>query len=191
MSYPNTSPTSCHLFRIINTVKNNASFVERICTLWILPRSQYFLTSYLFTCIPPHLAIEDVKERLDSDQTLLERTNLSIQNIMTLLQFVRDDNFFVLQGSHFHQICGCPTRSPVSAILANLVVEPRCGAFLPPPPKYLFSYCQNFHQRANQTRTCEKSLCEMWAGLVTREPQTRGGEGGETPRCTTGSQTCK
>ena len=42
----------------------------------------------LFTCIPTHLAIEVVKERLDFDQSLPERTNLSIQNIVALLQFV-------------------------------------------------------------------------------------------------------
>ena len=77
----------------------------------------------LFTCIPTHLAIEVVKKGLDSDQTLLERTNLFIQNIMTLLHFVLDNNFFVFQGSHFQQIFGCPMGSPVSAILANLVME--------------------------------------------------------------------
>ena len=42
---------------------------------------------------------------------------------MTLLRFVLDNNFFVFQGSHFQQIFGCPMGSPVSAILANLVME--------------------------------------------------------------------
>ena len=97
MSYPNTSPTSCHLFRIINTVKNNASFVERIRTLFV--DSDEILVSFdvesLFTCVPtqPSHRRSSVKERLDSDQLLPERTNvLSIQNIMTLLQFVLDNN---------------------------------------------------------------------------------------------------
>ena len=42
---------------------------------------------------------------------------------MALLQFVLDNNFFVFQGNHFQQIFGCPMGSPVSAILANLVME--------------------------------------------------------------------
>ena len=47
----------------------------------------------LFTCIPTYLAIEVVKERLDLDQSLPARTNLSVQNIIPLLQFVLDNNF--------------------------------------------------------------------------------------------------
>ena len=74
------------------TVENSASFVKKIRTLSVDPDE--ILVSFdvvsLFTCIPTHLAIEVVKERLDSDQTLMERTNLSIQNIMTLLHFVLD-----------------------------------------------------------------------------------------------------
>jgi len=57
------------------------------------------------------------------DQSLPERTNLSIENIIALLQFILSNNFFVFQGDHFKQIFGCPMRSPVSAILANLVME--------------------------------------------------------------------
>ena len=69
------------------TVKISASFVKKIRTLSMDPDE--ILVSFdvvsLFTCIPTHLAIEVVKERLDSDQSLPERTNLSIQNIMALL----------------------------------------------------------------------------------------------------------
>ena len=32
-------------------------------------------------------------------------------------------HYFIFQGSHFQQIFGCPMGSPVSAILANLVME--------------------------------------------------------------------
>ena len=90
------------------TVKNSVSFVEKIRTMSVDPDE--ILVSFdvvsLFTCIPTHLAIEVVKERLDFDQSLLERTNLSIQNIVALLQFVLDNNFFVFQSGHFKQIFG-------------------------------------------------------------------------------------
>ena len=101
------------------TVKNSASFVEKIRTMSVDPDE--ILVSFdvvsLFTCIPTHLAMEVVKERLDFDQSLPERTKLSIQNIIALLQFVLDNNFLVFQGDHFKQIFGCPMGSPVSAIL--------------------------------------------------------------------------
>ena len=101
------------------------------------------LTLPLFTCTPTQLAIEVVKERLVSDQSLVERTNLSVQNIMALLQFVLHSNLFVIQGSHFHYIFGCPMGSPVSAILANLVmehVEEKALSSASNPPKWWFRY---------------------------------------------------
>lgn len=40
----------------------------------------------LFTCIPSNLAVEVLKERLYSNSSLSERTNLSIENIIKLLK---------------------------------------------------------------------------------------------------------
>jgi len=73
---------------------------------------------------------------------------LSIQNIMTLLQFVLDNNFFVFQGNHYQQIFGCPMGSPVSAILANFVmehVEEKALSSTPNPPKWWFRYVDDSH----------------------------------------------
>ena len=124
-------------------------------SLWILGRPvdpDDILVSFdvvlLFTCIPTHLAMEVVKERLDFDQSLPERTNLSIQNIIVLLQFVLDNNIFVFQGDHFKQIFGCPMGSPVSAILANLVmeyVEEKALLSAPNSPKWWFRYVDDSH----------------------------------------------
>ena len=125
----------------------------------------------LFTCIPTHLAIEVVKERLDSDQSLPERSSLSIQNILALLQFVLDNNYFIFQGSYFQQIFGCPMGSPVSAILANLVmehVEENALSSAPNPPKWWFRYVDDSH-------VCIKRehVDEFHAHLNTINPHTK------------------
>ncbi len=67
---------------------------------------------------------------------------------MALLQIVLDNNFFVFQGNHFQQIFGCPMGSPVSAILANLVMEHVEGKALsstPNLPKWWFRYEDDSH----------------------------------------------
>ena len=42
---------------------------------------------------------------------------------MNLLEFVLDNNYFIVDGTFYKQIFCCPMGSPVSAILANLVME--------------------------------------------------------------------
>ena len=42
---------------------------------------------------------------------------------MKLLEMVLNDNYFGFIGAFYKQIFGCPMGSPVSAILANLVME--------------------------------------------------------------------
>ena len=75
----------------------------------------------LFTSIPTALALQVTKNRLEADPTISERTNMSVDSIMILLEFVLDNNYFIVDGTFYKQIFGCPMGSPVSAILANLV----------------------------------------------------------------------
>ena len=42
---------------------------------------------------------------------------------MNLLEFVFNKNYFVVDGTFYKQISGCPMGSPVSAILVNLVMK--------------------------------------------------------------------
>ena len=133
------------------TVKNSASFVEKIRTMSVDPDE--ILVSFdvvsLFTCIPTHLAMEVVKERLDFDQSLPERTKLSIQNIIALLQFVLDNNFLVFQGDHFKQNLRLSDGiSSQRHIIANLVmeyVEEKALSSAPNSPKWWFRYVDDSH----------------------------------------------
>ena len=102
----------------------------------------------LFTSIPAALALRVVQQRLQSDMSLSERTDISIQNIMKLLEFVLDNNYFIYKGTHYKQIFGCPMGSPVSAILANLTmehIEEEALTSASNPPKWWFRYVDDSH----------------------------------------------
>ena len=87
----------------IHGVKNSQEFADKVVTYTI--GNDEYLVSFdvvsLCTSIPVHLALEMSKERLRSDQTLHERTNLLINNIMKFLEFVLDSNYFILQGIYY------------------------------------------------------------------------------------------
>ena len=60
------------------------------------------MTSYdvksLFTCIPPQGALEAVQSRLRVDNSLGERTQLSIQNVCEPLELCLTSMYFVFKG---------------------------------------------------------------------------------------------
>ena len=64
------------------------------------------------------------KETLQRDQNLAERTNLSVDNILRLSDFVPNHNYFKYDGDHYKQIFGGAMGSPIlSPVLADLVME--------------------------------------------------------------------
>ena len=73
----------------------------------------------LFTSIPVELALRITKERLQRDQNLAERTNLSVDNVLRLSEFVLNHNYVKYDGDHYKQIFGCAMGSPISPILAE------------------------------------------------------------------------
>ncbi|XP_078353280.1 uncharacterized protein LOC144638052 [Oculina patagonica] len=77
----------------------------------------------LFTSIPVELALRITREKLLQDTTLAERTDISVPNVMRLLEFVLKNSFFTYEQEHYQQTFGCAMGSPVSATIANLVME--------------------------------------------------------------------
>ena len=77
----------------------------------------------LFTSIPVKSAIEVIKKKLEQDTELHQRTTMSTQNILDLLEFCLCNTYFLFQGQYYEQTQGEAMGSPVSPVLANLYME--------------------------------------------------------------------
>ena len=76
----------------------------------------------LFTKVPTKLAIQVARQRLEEDTNLADRTTLSIDNIIYLLEFCLDATYFSFRGKYYKQIFGTAMGSPVSVTVANMVM---------------------------------------------------------------------
>ena len=125
----------------VNTVKNSAHFAEFIRGETL--DADRVLVSFdvvsLFTKIPVDLAIKVAKERLRNDASLGQRTSLPVEVIVDLLSFCFNTTYFVFEGTYYQQVPGTAMGSPVSAVIANLVmedVEQRAQASAPVNPSF-------------------------------------------------------
>ena len=77
----------------------------------------------LFTKVPINLARDVAQRRLQDDSTLQSRTNLSVQELIQLLEFCLSATYLSFRGRIFKQSFGTAMGSPVSVVVANLVME--------------------------------------------------------------------
>ena len=77
----------------------------------------------LFTKVPVNLAAKVARERLSADQSLVDRTALSPDEVATLLEFCLGATYLSYRGEMFQQVFGTAMGSPVSVTVANLVME--------------------------------------------------------------------
>ena len=79
--------------------------------------------SALFTSVPIDPALKVIKDLLDKDNTLKERTVMEVGDIILLLEFCLKNTYFSFQGQFYEQVEGAAMGSPVSPIVANLYME--------------------------------------------------------------------
>ena len=77
----------------------------------------------LFTSVPRDLAVNTARLKLKEDESLSQRTSLAVDDICDLLSFCLEATDFAFDGSFYKQVFGCAMGSPVSAVVANLVME--------------------------------------------------------------------
>ena len=77
----------------------------------------------LFTKISVDLAARVARNSLANDYSLKDRTALTVDEIVDLLDFCLKSTHFSFRGNVYLQRFGCAMGSPISTIVANLVME--------------------------------------------------------------------
>ena len=77
----------------------------------------------LFTSVPIGPPINIIKNHLEEDKELQQRTSMTVNNIICLLEFCMKNTYFLFQGRYYEQLEGTTMGSPISSIMANLYME--------------------------------------------------------------------
>ena len=106
-------------------IQNSQDFIQQIQGIQLQPNQCMvsFDVKALFTSVPIQPAITIIKKLLEEDQSLQQRTTVSVYNIICLLEFCLKSTYFTYQGQHFEQLEGAAMGSPISQIVANLYME--------------------------------------------------------------------
>ena len=83
----------------------------------------FYDVSALFTSVPVDPSLRVIKDLLEKDPTLKDRTGLPVEDIILVLEFCLKNTYFSLQGQFCEQVEGVAMGSPVSPIVANLYME--------------------------------------------------------------------
>ena len=108
-----------------HNVQSTSDFVNRAKGFTLQPGE--CLTSCdvtsLFTSVPIDTALNIVKDLLEKDKKLNDRTVLSVQDIIELMGFCLHNTYFYFQNKFYEQVEGAAMGSQVSPIVANLYME--------------------------------------------------------------------
>ena len=93
--------------------------------------------SALFTSVPIDPALNIIKDLLDKDTTLKERTVMEVGNIILLLEFCLKNTYFSFQGLFYDQVEGCChgfSSQPHCSQPIHGVLRTKSSKYCPSPP---------------------------------------------------------
>ena len=93
----------------------------------------------LFASVPVDPALNIIRDLLEKDHTLKERTVLAVTDIILLLEFCLKNIYFSFQDQFYEQVEGVDMGSPVSPIVPNLYMEyleQKALSTAPHPPRF-------------------------------------------------------
>ena len=109
----------------LHHINSTHDFVEQIKQITLSPGE--CLSSYdvsaLFTSVPVDPGLGDIKDLLEKDPILKDRTVFTVNDIILLLKFCLKNPHFSFQDQFYEQVEGVAMGSPVSPFLANLYME--------------------------------------------------------------------
>ncbi|XP_047457867.1 uncharacterized protein LOC125018165, partial [Mugil cephalus] len=127
-------------------IENSRDFVNKVKDITLDPEETIvsFDVTSLFTCIPTREATDVVRKKLQKDDTLASRTNLTPEQVCVLLDLCLTTTYFQFNGGFYRQKHGCAMGSPVSPIVANLYMEEvetrALDTFAGPTPTHWYRY---------------------------------------------------
>ena len=77
----------------------------------------------LFTNTPIEECLNIIRERLEKDEDLKNRTLLEVEDIMQLMKFILTTTYFTFRGTIYKQTFGAAMGSPLSPLTANIFME--------------------------------------------------------------------
>ena len=108
--------------KLLHHIQSTRDFVYRAGEVTLLLGDclcSYDVTA-LFTSVPIDPALNIIKDLLEQDDTFHDRTVLSVQNIIELLEFCLHNTYFSFQNKFYEQVEGAALGFLLSPILANL-----------------------------------------------------------------------
>ena len=111
--------------KLSHHIQSTRDFVSRVREVTLLPGEglNSYDVSALFTSVCKDPALNIINDLLEQDDTLWDRSVLSVQNIIELLGFCLHNTYFSFQNKFYEQVEGAAMGSLVSPIIANLYME--------------------------------------------------------------------
>ena len=144
--------------KLLHHIQSISDFVSKVREVTLLSGkclSSYDVTA-LFTSVPIDPALNIIKNLLEEDDTLSNRTVLSVQNIIELLGFCLHNTYFSFQIKFNEQVEGASIWSMIRPIVANLYMEHFEGEALRSashPPRLWYRFVDEtwiIHQQAHK-----------------------------------------